>query len=185
MLWVAYAPLKMSNKRHIEKNDWIITATDPTFASENHRRKTWRGPKLSVHPLSLLSQLLGKHGVNPAPSITPFQRRADKAGTRPPGQGGGSSHALPASWSPTPLQTELQQLVWPLGVGQDRRAPAQQQQLPAQCPQLLHQHSSIKSVLEQQFIVIPLHSLTKMLRNYKKWRNDHISIYSNLHIGKQ
>lgn len=27
----------------------------------------------------------------------PFQRRADKAGTRPPGQGGGSSHALPAS----------------------------------------------------------------------------------------
>lgn len=69
----------------------------PTFACENRRRKTWRGPELSVHTLSLLSQLLGKHGVNPAPSITSFQREADKAGTRPPGQGGGSSHALPAS----------------------------------------------------------------------------------------
>lgn len=124
----------MSNKRHIEKNDWIITASDPTFASENHRRKTWRGPELSVHPPSLLSQLLGKHGVNPAPSITPFQRRADKAGIRPPGQGGGSSHALPASWNPALLQTELRQLVWPLGVGRDLRAPAQQQQLPAHCP---------------------------------------------------
>lgn len=135
---VAYAQLKMSNKRHIEKNDWIITATDPTFASENQRRKTWRGPELSVHPLSLLSQLLGKHGVNPVPSITPFQRRADKAGTRPPGQGGGSSHALPASWSPAQLQTGLRQLVWPLGVGRDLRAPAQQQQLPAHCPQPPH-----------------------------------------------
>lgn len=85
---VAYAATNMSNKRHIEKNDWIITATDPTLASENQKRKTWRGPLVSVHPLSLLSQLLGKHGVNPAPSITSFQRRADKAGTRPPGQGG-------------------------------------------------------------------------------------------------
>lgn len=151
---------KMSNKRHIEKNDWIIIATDPTFASENQRRKTWRGPKLSVHPLSLLSQLLWKHGVNPAPSITPFQRRADKAGTRPPGQGGGSSHALPASWSPAPLQTELRQLVWPLGVGRDLRAPAHQQQLPAHCPQPPHHHSSIKSVLEKQFIVITSHSST-------------------------
>lgn len=37
---MAYAPLKLSNKRHIEKNDRIITATDPTFASENRRRKT-------------------------------------------------------------------------------------------------------------------------------------------------
>lgn len=131
---VAFAAQKMSNKRHIEKNDWITTATDPTFASGNQRRNTWRGPELSVHPLSLLSQLLGKHGVNPAPSINPFQRRADKAGTRPPGQGGGSSHALPASWSPAPLQTELRQLVRPLGVGRDLRAPAHQQQLPAHCP---------------------------------------------------
>lgn len=40
--------------------------------------------------------------------------------------------------------------------------PAQQQQLPAHCPQQPHQHSSIKSVLEQQLIVIPLHSFTKM-----------------------
>lgn len=152
----------MSNWRHIEKNDWIITATDPTFASENQRRKTWRGPELSVHPLSLLSQLLGKHGVNPAPSITPFQRKADKAGTRPPGQGGGSSHALPASWSPALLQTGLRQLVRPLGVGRDLRAPAQQQQLPAHCPQPPHYHSSIKFVLEQQFIVIPSHSFPKM-----------------------
>lgn len=131
---VAYAALKMSNKRHIEKNEWIITTTDPTFASENRRRKTLRGPLLSVHPLSVLRQLLGNHGVSPSPSIILFQRRADKAGTRPPGQGGGSSHALPASWSPAPLQTELRQLVWPLGVGQDLRAPAQQQQLPAHCP---------------------------------------------------
>lgn len=160
-----YAATNMSNKRHIEKNDWIITATDPTLASENQKRKTWRGPLVSVHPLSLLSQLLGKHGVNPAPSITSFQRRADKAGTRPPGQGGGSSHALPASWSPAPLQTELRQLVWPLGVGRDLRAPAQQQQLPAHCPQSPYQHSSIKSVLEDQYIFMPLHPFTKWWRH--------------------
>ncbi|KAL7826824.1 hypothetical protein AOLI_G00320330 [Acnodon oligacanthus] len=41
-------------------------------------------------------QLLAKPGVNPAPSITRFQRRGDRPGTRPPGQGGGGSHALPA-----------------------------------------------------------------------------------------
>ncbi|KAJ7992548.1 hypothetical protein DPEC_G00279830 [Dallia pectoralis] len=30
----------------------------------------------------------GAHGVNPAPSITSFQRRADRPGTRPPRTGG-------------------------------------------------------------------------------------------------
>ena len=65
------------------------------------------GDPVCVGPLSLLSQLFWRHGVNPAPSITPFQRRADRPGTRPPGQGGGGSHALPASCSPAPLQTQL------------------------------------------------------------------------------
>lgn len=53
MFQAAYAPLNMSNKSHIEKNDQIITATDPTFASEKQRRITRRGPEFSVHPLSV------------------------------------------------------------------------------------------------------------------------------------
>ena len=108
--------------------------------------------------------MLWKHGVNPAPSINPFQRRADRPGTRPPGQGGGGSHALPASCSPAPLQTELRQLVWPLGVGQDPRAPAQRQQLPAHCPPapqaaLLLQPRTIKPVSGRRPLLLPpLHS---------------------------
>ncbi len=68
------------------------------------------------------------------PSITLFQRRGDSLGTRPLGQGGGSSHALPASHSPTSLQSQLRQLVWSLEVGPDLWAREQQRQLPAHCP---------------------------------------------------
>lgn len=59
----------------------------PHLPLKNWRERHWGVPG-SVHLLSLLSQLLGKHGVNPVPSITPFQRRADKVGTRPPRTGG-------------------------------------------------------------------------------------------------
>lgn len=47
----------------------------------------------SVPPESIV----GEAWCQPCAINHPFQRRADKAGTRPPGQGGGSSHALPAS----------------------------------------------------------------------------------------
>lgn len=92
------------------------------------------GSLFVLHPSS--GYCSAKLGVSPAPSITAFQSIADKAETRPLGQGGECSHALPASPSPAPLQTELRQLVWPLRVGQDLRAPAQQQQLPAHFSQL-------------------------------------------------
>lgn len=105
-----------------------------------------RGPKASASTHSLPRRLLPKPGVNPAPSITAFQRRGDRLWTRPPRIAGWWFSCPPPTFSQV-LQPHKRNSDSCSELSRDPRAPVQQRQLPThslpQPPSTHHPHPRI------------------------------------------